>query len=529
MIRDSFEQVVDKAAVDEITEKVSAFVDKNKRVLKPEAIKARFAVDEVLLTLCEKYEEKKKVKVVFESKIGYYTITLFYHAEQFNPLKKSDTEDEWTKQALDMLSQSASYSFKDGLNQVTFTVPKKRIRTEVYLVAAVASALLCGTLGNLISPEIRNFIIKYVLNLTSDVFMNLLGVFSGLMIFLALVNGICGMGSVADFNKIGKTIIARYLGLSFLGGAILTFISLFFFHLERGGVVRGTDLMDQVLEIVMQIIPSNPIAPFYEENMLQIIFLAVFVGVCILAMGSKVDNLKSAIGKCNELTMKAVNGICTALPIFIFTSLLSMFWEVGFSSILSFWKPILVSVVLGLVIPLFKLIYISLRYHISPFKIVRRLMRGTVIGFATASSAASFSAVKNDLINGLGLEESFVDFAYPIGINLYGSTYMLMYLTIILYLAEVYKTPVSPVWIVLAWFLSVVFSIATPNVSGGALICIGVMLQNLSIPTEGLPMASTMIIILDFYLTSNRNFTQELEVFRQGKLFGKVDESVLKG
>ena len=157
MIRDSFEQVVDKAAVDEITEKVSAFVDKNKRVLKPEAIKARFAVDEVLLTLCEKYEEKKKVKVVFESKIGYYTITLFYHAEQFNPLKKSDTEDEWTKQALDMLSQSASYSFKDGLNQVTFTVPKKRIRTEVYLVAAVASALLCGTLGNLISPEISSY------------------------------------------------------------------------------------------------------------------------------------------------------------------------------------------------------------------------------------------------------------------------------------------------------------------------------------------------------------------------------------
>ena len=73
-----------------------------------------------------------------------------------------------------------------------------------------------------------------------------------------------------------------------------------------------------------------------------------------------------------------------------------------------------------------------------------------------------------------------------------------------------------------------VFSIATPNVSGGALICVGVMMTNLNMPDSALALAGTLIIILDFYGTATRNLSHELEVFLQAKKFGKVDETVLQ-
>lgn len=82
-------------------------------------------------------------------------------------------------------------------------------------------AVLFGVFGKYIPEVVRTNIAIYGLDLIPDIFLRLLGVFSGLIIFFSLVNGICGMGSVGDFSKVGRNIIIRYVGLSFIGGAVL--------------------------------------------------------------------------------------------------------------------------------------------------------------------------------------------------------------------------------------------------------------------------------------------------------------------
>ena len=44
--------------------------------------------------------------------------------------------------------------------------------------------------------------------------MRLLNTFAGFMMFICIINGICGIGTVGEFNKIGRKMIGRYLGLS---------------------------------------------------------------------------------------------------------------------------------------------------------------------------------------------------------------------------------------------------------------------------------------------------------------------------
>ena len=95
-------------------------------------------------------------------------------------------------------------------------------------------------------------------------------------------------------------------------------------------------------------------------------------------------------------------------------------------------------------------------------------------------------------------------------------------------MAEEYRIPVSFVWVFMACIFSIVFATATPCVSGGTLICIGIMMENLSIPNNSLALAGTLSIILDFILTMDRVFLQELELYLMAKKYNMLDESVLR-
>ena len=528
MVKESYDVIVNRSGVDEISDKISLWGKKSK-INKRDLIRIRFSVEEALLSICEKYEESKEVTVKFISRLDSYSIQIEYEGEAYNPRSGSDDDaDEWTNQILGKMGQKAEYQRKNNINTLRFFVSRKIFKTELFMIIALVMAVIFGVFGKFIPDVVRENIAKYGLDFISNIFMHLLGMFSGLMIFLILVNGICGMGSVADFSKVGRVIIGRYVGLSFLGSALLIFIAQFFFNLSWGGSVNGASIPEQIEGILLDILPDNPIGPFLEGNMLQIIFMAIFLGAVLLILGDRARSFRNFFAQGSDVVTKAVDCICIFLPLFIFTSLLSLFWEVGFSSLVTCWKPIAVAVFIVFVVPVIKLTYVFIRYHISPFLMIRRLSKSFLVLITTASGMASFSAIKEDLVKRLGVDEKFVGLSYPIGMSMYATNYMLVYALIVLYLAERNSTPVSIIWLAMAGFLSVVFSMATPNVTGAALICIGVIMTNLNMPKNGLALAGTLAVILDFYITAFQHFIQEIEVYIQARMFDKVDLSVLE-
>lgn len=528
MIKESFNMVLTRGGIDEISDRIDAW-GKQKKVNKKDLLRMRLSIEDALLPVCEKFEESKEVTIRFDSHIETLVVLAEYSGEGFNPLSDEENEtDEWTNQTLGRMGQKATYQHKGDLNILRFAMPKRRYKTEVFMILALLMAILFGVMGQYIPEAIRTNIATYGLDFVSDIFLRLLSLFSGLMIFFTLVNGICGTGSVADFSKVGRTIIGRYVGFSFVGAIIFTFLAQFFFHFTQGGTVDGASIPEQVEAILLDIVPTSPVGPFLEGNMLQLIFLAIFLGSVLLILGDRVRSFKSFFTQGSDLITKSVDYVCILLPVFIFTSLTSVFWEMGFGAFVSFWKPILVCFGLALLSPIVKLTYVFFRYHISPFLIIRRLAKSIFVAFTTASGIASFSTIKEDLTKGLGVDEKFVGFSYPIGMNMYASNYTLVYLTIVLYIAESYETPVSVIWLMMAGFLSMVFAMATPNVSGATLICIGVIMTSLNMPNSGRALAGTLSIILDFLVTFLRHFTQEVEVYTQARIFNKVDLSVLQ-
>ncbi len=99
---------------------------------------------------------------------------------------------------------------------------------------------------------------------------------------------------------------------------------------------------------------------------------------------------------------------------------------------------------------------------------------------------------------------------------------------LIYYLSELYSMKINWSWFVLLWVLCTIFSMSLPPVSGGTLVCLGVLMATFGIPKEGLALAGTLAIIIDFIDTSSRVLTSDLIMLGAADKLDKLDLEALR-
>lgn len=122
------------------------------------------------------------------------------------------------------------------------------------MLGCILLAVAVGLLGVVLPAGLKTSAVDYCLSFLSGGFMNLLSTFIGLMVFLSVVTGICGIGSAAAFGRIGKLMLSRFVGISFLLGAFMTVAIRFIFPLN-GGTLGGSK----------GAIPFDKLQSFFEE------------------------------------------------------------------------------------------------------------------------------------------------------------------------------------------------------------------------------------------------------------------------
>ena len=280
--------------------------------------------------------------------------------------------------------------------------------------------------------------------------------------------------------------------------------------------------------MMFDILPSNPVKPFYDGNTLQILFLAAFLGVLLLMLGSRTDGLQSLAVQCNVVVMRAVEIICVLLPLFIFSSLTLMFWETGMQTVLLLWKPLAIYALCALGFIVAELAAASIRLRVSPALLVCKLWPTFLVGLTTASSSAAMGLELEINEKKLGIPEEINKLGVPVGNLLYAGACAASFLVISYYLASTYGVRISAAWYVVAWLLSCVLAPAVPPISGGPLICVGVLLAQLGIPMESLAVAATLSMIFDFVETATRLCGNHLELVMLTDRLGMLDRETLE-
>ena len=300
-----------------------------------------------------------------------------------------------------------------------------------------------------------------------------------------------------------------------------------FLRLNAAPVSQGESQLEKIAELLFNILPNNPVLPFLGGNTLQIVVLAIFIGVILLILGERARHVCIIIEECAIVFQMMMEQVCRLMPLFVFVSFLRQIWSGSATQILGLWKPFALFLLASGLISAITLAAVSARLKIAPSLLLKKTLPASLLGFSTASSMASYSASKDACENKLGVHPRLFDFGFPIGIVLYMPSVVVTFAVLSVWMAEVYGIQVNLSWYLMAFILSVTLAVAAPPTPGAMLTCSGILITQLNIPSDALILAFTLDVVLDYFMTGVNILMIQLELTAQADQLHMLDQDIL--
>ena len=529
MIRTTEYRMLRGADIDAITEQIEHFLTEQ-QVSWEDTLRLRLTMEELLLRVRDQRGRDTPCALTLGRRFGRAYVQLSYVGEAYDPTSvyRESEGEAWSAQLLANLGAVPSWSWKRGVNRLLLHPPRSGHSSFLLLGIAVAAALALGFLGNLLPEAWREAAVTLALSPLFGAYLGAMGTFVGLMIFFSVVCGICGIGDTSAFERMGKVVLGRFIGLTTLWSALGCVAASLCFSLNYGGAGQGGSRFVQILELLYSIVPRDPVSPFLNGDFKQIIFLSAVVGVILLALGGQAERVRELAEQCNLLVLAIMERICRLVPLFVFITLLRQIWTGSFDSLLRAWKPLAVFVVGGLLIVAIKLLLTGFKLKVSVKKLFRVLWPTFLVALSTSSSAAVFGRTMDSCEKELGVSHKLVLIGLPIGNILCMPVATLCFSSVLLYLAESYAVAVSAGWLVMLILIDAILCMAMPPIPGAFLTCFSIMLAQLGIPMDGLAVMAALNVFLDAACTAYCNAYMHLELAMQAEQLDLLDRKILE-
>jgi Na+/H+-dicarboxylate symporter len=388
--------------------------------------------------------------------------------------------------------------------------------TNRILVAMVGGILLGSLLNLLIHSDglsepvrlaISDYLIYGLFDLAGQIFVASLKL---LVVPLVLVSLICGASSLGDSARMGpiagKTLLF-YLGTT----AIAISIALFFavlvgpgHHVELAGVSDyQSTAAPPLIEVLVNIFPSNPFAALADGNMLQIIVFALLFGYAMSHSGEPGRRVSSFFQDMESIVMKMVGIMMSFAPYGVFALLAKLFANMGIGAIIDLAAYFLT--VLGVLLIHATIVYPTLLKTftgLSPRIMMSKMRAVWAFAFSTASSGATLPITLRTVERRLGVHNSVAGFTVPLGatINMDGTAIMQGVATV--FIAQVYGVDLSATAFITIILTATLASIGTAAVPGVGLITLAMVLEQAGLPVEGIALIIGVDRLLDMVRTA---------------------------
>lgn len=492
-------------------------------------LRVRFALEEMLLRIRDHYGAEQVCSLKISRTFHNLSIEVIYSGEPFDPTSdRRDVSEAWSERILEDMGLAPAWNYTRSANRLAFHPSNESNKGIITFLVWIGGGILLGLLGNALPESFRSNASELVLTPVFNAFLGLLGTFTGLMVFFSIICGICGMNETASTGKIGRLMITRFCGLTLLWTGILTGLCMLIYSVCFGIAAEGESQLSIVLSFVYGILPSDPFSPFINGDFRQIVFMALFSGTSLMILGTKADIIRMGAEQLNSLFQLLVKRVCKLLPVFVFITLLRLIWSDSFGMLRGLWKPFLAFLITCFMVVSIKICYSALRFHVSPGVLIRKIKPTFLLGLATSSSAAIFNPTLENCEKKLGIPLKLTRMGLPIGNVMCMPTAAAAFLSLVFYLTELYQVPVDLGWVLKVILMTSVIAIAMPPIPGAFLTCFGILLTQLSIPSEGVVVMGILSTFIDMFCTALTNSYIMLELTSQAKHLGILDEETLR-
>ena len=262
---------------------------------------------------------------------------------------------------------------------------------------------------------------------------------------------------------------------------------------------------------------------------MQIIFVAVLLGVAMLVMGSKTAAVASFVEQANYLIQLIMGVVSSLIPFFVFGSILNMILSDNFSALVESYKLIPLMILGDVLVLVIYVATLCIKQKVSPTVLIKKLFPTFLIGLTTASSAAAFATNVECCEKDLGIDKKIINFGIPLGQVVFMPGAAILFLAAGLCMAEVYGIAISLSWLITALRIIVVLAVAAPPVPGGALTCYTILFLQLNIPAEAIAIVIALNVVLEFVATAVNLSCLQMELVELSASLDMLDrEKLLK-
>ncbi len=389
------------------------------------------------------------------------------------------------------------------------------------------------------------------------IFINLLKLIAVPLVLFSIITGVAGMGEVTKLGRLGiktlgfylvTTVIAVTIGLVAVnvlspgtwGDAdkrIANRINYELWVQETDGVekpldgkclscdptyaalrdsianVRGTSEMNDwakageavatkrqgPLQFLVDIVPSNIFLSFTSNQMLQIIFFAIFFGIMLLMIPpASAGPVAAFMSGCNDIFMKMVEVVMLAAPYFVFALMTGVVARMAGDdpgAVAELFKGLagyMITVIAGLALIVFVLypVFMSVLMRRNVFgRFLRAMSPAQLLAFSTSSSAATLPATIKCVEENIGVSKPTASFVLPIGatVNMDGTS--LLQAVAVVFLAQLHMVDLT-----LGQQLTIVLTATLASIGAAAIPSAGLMLLVVVLASLGLDPAWVAIV-----------------------------------
>ena len=327
------------------------------------------------------------------------------------------------------------------------------------------------------------------------------------LVFVSLVAGITAMSDSAKLGRISVKTIAIYLLTTAFAVSIgLAFGTLFSPGEGMNMVASGSEEAKQapsLVQILVGLVPTNPVMAFAEGNILQIIVFAIALGVSMNLVGEKAAPAIRLFDSLAEVLYKLTDLVMRFAPIGVFALIAGVVASHGIEVLLPLAGVIGVIYLASIAHML--LVYGSLiggLARLSPLRFFRGIAPALAVAFSTSSSSGTLPVSIECARKNLGVSQGVAGFVLPVGatINMDGTAIYQGVLA--LFIAQAFGIDLSAGQYLMIILTATLASVGTAGIPGAGLIMLGLVLSSVGLPLEGVALIAGIDRILDMARTT---------------------------
>jgi DAACS family dicarboxylate/amino acid:cation (Na+ or H+) symporter len=332
-----------------------------------------------------------------------------------------------------------------------------------------------------------------------NIFMNLTSMIIVPLVLSSIVVGIACMRGPKKLSRMGFKTLSIYLFSSVFAVLLgVSVASIFNPGVALGGtlppLLTSSAETPVLRNIILSLVPENPVTALVEGNILQIIVFALFLGVAINLSGERgkplVDFFESMADVMNQLTtivmefspvgafaiMAWVSGSFGVKTLYPLLKFLGIYYAACLLHVFIVYLPIL-----------------SMMAKVHPLPFFRGMIDAVMIAFSTCSSLTTLPISMNCVQKKLGVSRNIASFVLPLGatVNMNGAA--LFQGMGAIFITQVYGIKLGLYNLVAIIITSTFSAIASAGVPGSGFIMLSYVISSAGLPLEGL----TLFVSID--------------------------------